>query len=240
MGLLDLREPASTLTHLAGMVLALPGTWVLWKKAQGDRPRQLSLLIFGLGLAICYGASALYHAVQARGGALGFYYLLDHVGIYILIAGTYTPVAWNLLNEPWRGRTLTLAWLGAVVGAALHLRYGALPPWICTTLYLVMGWGAIFVYAEIARRVPRRILRPLLMGGFLYSIGAAINLAGQPAPWPGVFGAHEVFHLFVLAGSLSHYRFMIEVVLPAPHLAGPSAIPRPAFLRRRPGIMAER
>ncbi|MFO0957675.1 MAG: hemolysin III family protein [Isosphaeraceae bacterium] len=79
---------------------------------------------------------------------------------------------------------------------------------------MAMGWGSVVCYSELARAASRRVLRPLVEGGAYYSIGAIINLAGWPRPWPGVVGSHELFHLLVIAGSMAHFRLMLDVVIP--------------------------
>jgi hemolysin III len=242
MNLLDLREPVSAWSHGAGLFLALPGTAWLWWRGQGDRSKRISLLVYGLSLAFCYGASALFHGVRTDEQRLGVFQRLDHVGILALIAGTYTPIAWNLLRGRWRRWTLGLVWLSATAGAALHQACGTVPIYVSTALYLGMGWGSVLCCGEIARASSRRALRLILLGGLLYSGGAVLNLLEWPTLWPGVFGPHELFHLFVLAGSLAHFRFMLRVVapttLPAPqtddgsHLAShrPMTVPRRPFL----------
>jgi hypothetical protein len=139
---------------------------------------------------------------------------MDHVGIFMLIAGTYTPIASNLLRGRWRSATLFAAWVAAAAGASLHVLLGALPPWLSTGLYLGMGWGATFCYSELARTWSHRMLSPILIGGVLYSVGALVNLAHWPNPWPGVLDSHEVFHLFVIGGTATHVWFMVTVVLP--------------------------
>jgi hemolysin III len=145
--------------------------------------------------------------------------LLDHLGIYLLIAGSYTPIVWNILRGPWRRGILGAVWLWAALGAALHLTYAPLPHWLSTAVYLAMGWCAIFCYLEVARRLSHRTLFPIVAGGVLYSLGAVLNLLGQPILWPGVFQAHELFHVFVVAASLVHYQFMFSVI--APYVHGP-------------------
>jgi hemolysin III len=139
----------------------------------------------------------------------------------MLIAGSYTPLAWNLLRGWWRLCTLAATWLAACAGTASVVAHGALRTPLATSLYLVMGWGAIFCYLEMARYLPHRRLRPLVLGGILYSVGALINVLGWPVIRPGVLGAHELFHLFVMAGSLCHFWFMITVV--AAHQPAPLA-----------------
>ena len=184
------------------MLLSVPATLYLWKRCGGDLGKKLSLLVFGLSLAFCYAGSTLYHGVRCSQAAIAAFNLLDYVGIYVLIAGSYTPLAWNLLRGRWRAVTLGGAWLMAAAGSAVQVVFRTLPQSVTTGLYLAMGWGAIFCYFEIARRLSHRPLRPILVGGILYTVGAVLNLAGWPVLWPGVCGAHEVFHLFVMAGSL--------------------------------------
>jgi hemolysin III len=164
---------------------------------------------------VCYGSSTLYHAAWARGDLLELLRKLDHVGIYVLIAGTYTPAAWSLFRGAWRRCTLATVWgLAACCSLVVGIG-GVLPIWLATTTYLAMGWGVLFCYHELARDHSHRTLLPLPLGGICYSAGAVINLAGWPIVVPGVFGAHELFHLFVIAGSACHVAFMLEVVLPA-------------------------
>jgi hemolysin III len=211
----SLREPVSAWSHLAGLLLAVLGTVLLWRRSRGGRfDKRLSLLIFGLSMACCYGASTLYHGVWVSAKDLALFDRLDHIGIFLLIAGSYTPLAWNLLSGRWRWGTLSVVWLIAGTASVLLVIGGGFPPPLNTILYLAMGWGSIACYAELARVVTYRVLWPLVAGGVFYSVGAVLNVLGWPSLWPGVFGVHDLFHLFVLAGSLSHYRLMLRVVVP--------------------------
>jgi hemolysin III len=213
----ELREPFSALSHGAGLLLALPVTWVLWRRCPegpGRRAKRLALLIFGISLMACYGGSAAYHGACVDAEALSRLRRLDHVGIYLLIAGTYTPGAWTLLSCGLRRRTLATVWTVAAVCSARVWIGGTLPVWTSTAIYLAMGWGVLACYRELVRNHGHRRLLPLPLGGVFYSVGAIINLAGWPALHPGLFGAHELFHLFVLAGSACHVGFMLKVVIP--------------------------
>lgn len=215
MEFLGFREPVSAWSHFAGLLLALAGTVLLWHRSGGGRlDKRLSLLVFGLSLAFCYAASTLYHGVRLSGDRLESFDRLDHIGIFFLIAGSYTPLAWNLLAGRWRWGTLAVVWLITATASSLLVVSGTFPPMVTTALYLAMGWGSIACYAELAKVVTHRALWPLVAGGLFYSVGAVLNLLRWPPLWPGVFGVHDLFHLFVLAGSLAHYRLILRVVVP--------------------------
>jgi hemolysin III len=244
MQLFELREPINALSHGAGMILALPVTWYLVKGCvQPDNPgranlctrtrryhsiKALCLLVFGLTLVACYGISAAFHAAKLSGEPLMRLQRLDHVGIYLLIAGTYTPVAWGLMRGTWWWGTLTVVWTTALACAARVWCGGMLPMWVSTLTYLLLGWGALFCYFELARVFSHRTLLPLPLGGVFYSVGAVLNLTKWPALFPGVFAAHEIFHFLVIAGSACHIFFMLQVVIPSPE---PALLPRRARFR---------
>jgi hemolysin III len=212
MTYLEFREPVSAWTHGSWLLLSIPATALLWRRSEGDLARRLSLLVFGLSLAVCYAGSTLFHAVRLAPGWLYWFDTLDHIGILTLIAGSYTPVAWNLLHGRLKWGTLVCAWLAAGVGTGLLLVCGLFSMFWSTLFYLAMGWGAVFCYIALARAHSHRTVFPLLLGGILYSLGAVMNLTHWPDLWPGVFGPHEMFHLFVMAGSAAHFMFMLDVV----------------------------
>jgi hemolysin III len=213
-----LREPISAWTHCVGLVLALPGTLLLWRQSQGSHPsKRLSLLIFGFSLAFCYASSTLYHSLRLPDEGLAALNRLDRIGIFTLIAGTYTPLAYGILRGWWRWGTLCGVWFIAAVSSIQLATGGPFPPLLSTGLYLALGWASVACYAKLARAVPHRSLRPLVAGGVFYSLGAVFNTIRWPVLLPGLFGAHELFHLFVMAGSLAHYRLILGVVVPFEH-----------------------
>jgi hemolysin III len=220
MGWLAVREPVSTWTHALWLLLSLPGTWVLWRLCRGDRVKQLGMLVFGLSLALCYAGSSLYHAVPAE--LADEFNVLDHIGIYVLIAGTVTPIGLVVLRGWWRTGLLCTIWLMALTGIVLRLAT-ELPLALRTSFYLAMGWVGCVTYFELARHLSHRGVRLIWLGGLLYSAGAVINLVGWPELWPPAFEAHELFHLFVMAGSLCHYYFMLTVVVPFGRTTAPVA-----------------
>jgi hemolysin III len=234
MDWLSLREPMSAWTHGVWAVLALPGTWLLWRRAGGDWLKRLGGLLYGLSLVLCLGASFLYHAAP-----LELWYLLplDHLGIHVLIAGTMTPITLLVLDGRRRVAVLGAIWLIALSGAALQRWLGSFPLWLTTSWYLAMGWGCCIVYAEVARKLSPGELRPLWLGGLFYTVGAFL-LRGWPLLAPGIGGAHEVFHLFVMAGSGCHYWFMIAAVLPCKRAHVPAAPPVAAPASRRRTVRA--
>src|SRR3954451_19045642 len=207
------REPASTWTHLAGLLLSLPGAVILWRRGGGDTGKRISLLVYGLCLVSCYAASTLYHGLRLSPDRLAVFVRLDSIGIFALIAGSYTPLAWNLMRGRWRIWTLTTVWGTAVASAALIASGRPFSPVIGTCVYLGMGWGVVVCYARIARVVSHRAFLPVVAWGVFYSVGAVLNLLGWPVLWPGAFGVHDLFHLFVIAGRLAHYWFILTGVV---------------------------
>ena len=231
MEFLDFREPVSAWTHCAWMILAVPATALLVWKAQGSRSRQIGLLIFGLSLIVCYAGSTLFHGVHDP-VHIRIFHRLDHVGIYLLIAGSYTPVSLSVLRGRWRGFMFSIVWGFAIIGISMRLLSDHIPGIVSTSLYLIMGWLAVLCYFEMVRLLSHRAMFLVVLGGVLYSIGALINLADAPILIPGVFGAHELFHVFVMAGTLAHFCFMLQFVVPytrprrtRPTMAIPAAAP---------------
>ena len=215
MDWLHFREPVSAWTHGIWFLLAFPATLLLWKAGRGDRIKQLSLLVFGLSLITCFGGSLLYHALRLPPKIIESWFAkADSIGIYLLIAGSTTPVAVVVLQGAWRTITLTWIWLMAAGGSVLRFSAINVPPAVSTSLYLAMGWGIILSYFQLKQNLSPRALGLAVLGGLLYSVGALFNLLHWPVLQPGVFAAHELLHLFVMAGSLVHFWFMLKVVAP--------------------------
>lgn len=237
MSWLDFREPVSAWTHFTWMILTLPATGLLWRLARGCLLKRLGVLIFGLTCTLCYAGSWLYHAVPEA--IVGPFHTLDHVAIYLFIAGTVTPIGLVVLNGWWRFTLVGSIWLMASVGVAMRLS-GTQPVETLTLFYLLMGWIGCLMYFELARRLSHATVRPIWIGGLFYTVGAIINAAHWPILVPGVFGSHELFHVFVMAGSAWHYYFLLVAVVsfqpvPAARVSEGLAIrPRTATLRDSP------
>ena len=209
----------SAITHGAGAGLAAFGTLLLLIRVMllsAGVWHIVSFGIYGLSMVVLYTASTLYHSVNTsvRGRiALRKY---DHAAIYFLIAGTYTPVCLIALRDcGYLGWTMFgVSWGLALAGLVLTLVWISAPRWLTSAIYLVMGWLSVFVLVPLAELLPPAGLFLLLGGGVLYTIGGVL----YAAKWPGRnnprFGCHEIFHLFILLGSIFHFLLMYCVVAP--------------------------
>ena len=206
------HDPVSAWTHGLWMLAALPAGALLICKNRGNTARMLAMSVFAVSLIACFGSSAFFHAAP-EGPLRTRLNLFDHLGIYLLIAGSATPIAVIALRGWWRRWLLLQIWTLAAGGAVLRCTV-VLPPSATTALYLAMGWVGVVTYFELARRLSHAALRPLWAGGLCYTVGAVCESLRWPDPWPGVFGHHELFHLWVMAGAAFHYYFMLAVLTP--------------------------
>jgi hemolysin III len=203
-----IREPFNGASHLVGLLLAGAGTVLLLRMAQG--PGELAAFgIYGATLILLYGASTLYHTLLLPERPLRALRTLDHISIYFLIAGTYTPVALITLHGRLGWTLLAAVWLLALAGIPFKLFFLDAPVWLSTGTYLAMGYLALVALVPLARAVSSGGLAWLIAGGLAYTIGAVIYARQRPDPFPGRFGHHEIWHLLVLAGSGCHFAFML-------------------------------
>jgi hemolysin III len=203
-----IREPVNGASHLVGLLLAGAGTILLLHLAKG--PGELVAFgVYGATLILLYGASTLYHSLTLPERPRRALRTLDHIAIYFLIAGTYTPVALITLKGPLGWTLLAAVWLIALAGVPFKLFFLDAPVWLSTSTYLAMGYLALVAVVPIARAVSFRGLAWLVAGGIAYTIGAVIYAGQRPDPFPGRFGHHEIWHLLVLAGSGCHFAFML-------------------------------
>jgi hemolysin III len=236
---LTVREPVSSFTHLITSLFAVYVTLLFWRLTRGDLAKRLSLVCFGVSMVVLYAASGLYHLVNLPHGApvLEFFRRLDHSAIYLLIAGTYTPVFAVVLTGRRRTFFLVLVWLLAGAGILTKWLFPLTSFAVTTGLYLALGWIGLLPVVEIVRAAGIRGLAWGLGGGLFYTVGAILELARWPVPIPGLVGYHEVFHLFDMAGTGLHVAMMFLFVVPFRHRA-PGA-PRAPRRRRAPRIPVE-
>lgn len=208
-GRLDsLKDPVSALTHLIGVILAIIGTIILLYQSRNILDR-LGLGIFGGTLISLYLASTLYHALDISPAINSILRKIDHLMIYILIAGTYTPICLIALTGPWGTALLIGIWIIAIAGVALTLLWFDAPRWLTTSIYILMGWLVVIASVPLKQTVGTIGLIWLAIGGVLYTIGGVIYATKRPNITFSMFGFHEIFHLFVLGGSFCHYILML-------------------------------
>lgn len=206
-----IREPVNALTHSVGAVLSVIGLLVLLAVAIGhDSARQVvAFSIFGGSLVAMYSASAFYHSFRLSERGIAHLRRIDHVMIYVLIAGTYTPVCLLLLRGRLGLGLLIAVWALAAIGTVQKIAWMHAPTWLSTGLYLGMGWIGVLMVRPLLAAAPPGFFLWLLAGGLFYSLGAVLFAMEWPrattGAQPRIFGSHEIWHLFVMAGSFSHY-----------------------------------
>jgi hemolysin III len=203
-----IREPVNAGTHLLGLLLAAAGTVALLRLAHGSS-EVVAFGVYGASLILLYGASTLYHSLLLPEPRLRALRTLDHIAIYFLIAGTYTPVALLTLRGPWGWALLGAAWTVAAAGIPFKIWFLDAPVWLSTAIYLGMGYMALLALAPLAAIVSMSGLAWLVAGGLAYTAGAVIFARQRPDPFPGIFGHHEIWHVLVLVGSACHFAFMV-------------------------------
>lgn len=208
-----LREPVNSLTHWAGAILALAGLVALLIVGWSTPAKIISLLIYGLSLIAMFSASATYHMVRAKDKVLLILRKLDHSAIYLLIAGTYTPFCVNAFDGFWKWGMLSIIWTLAIVGIVIKVFYIKAPRWLNAGIYVVMGWLCVGAAGQMLAVLPAWVFAWLLAGGIIYTLGAVVYITKFFNFWPGVFGFHEVWHIFVLLAALAHFVAVMGVAL---------------------------
>ena len=211
---LRLREPVNALTHLLGAVLSVIGLVALIAAAteHGSTLEIVAVSIFGASLVLMYGVSALYHASTLSERGLGHFQRVDHVMIYVLIAGSYTPICLLVLRGRLGMALLITVWTLAAFGLFQKIVWMHAPRWLSTALYLGMGWIAVVMVRPLIAAASPGFFFWLLAGGISYSLGAFVYAKKWPRGRAKVFGSHEIWHLFVMAGSFAHYWAILAYV----------------------------
>ena len=199
------RDPVSSWIHLVSAGLAGLGLVILLVLGWGNLLKEISLLIYGLTLLLMFSSSTLYHSIHAEPAALLRLRKLDHSSIYLLIAGSYTPLCLYFFTGFWRWGFLAIIWVFGLAGIIIKLFVINAPRWVTAGIYLVMGWLSIFAIKEMLSTMPVGALLWLLAGGLFYTLGAVIYITKKMDFAPNVFGFHEVWHIFVSLGALCHF-----------------------------------
>ncbi len=224
-----LTDPAGSLTHLIGAVVFLILGIGLVRRTFWSRPRWISLAVFVSSAVLLLTASGLFHAMPADTPVRSVFKRIDHAAIFILIAGTFTPIHVILFKGPLRWGVLIPIWLAAFVGISLKMAYfESTPEWLGITIYLVMGWAGSITMVAAWKMFNLRFVSPLVLGGFAYTVGALCEFTGEPTLIKGVIGSHEMFHLAVLVGLGLMWGFIARVAkLPAKQIAGSTIESKP-------------
>lgn len=207
---IKLKDPFSGMSHAAGALLALAGLVFLIVESHGDPWRVTSFAVYGTTLFTLFLASALYHSLRVNPRAESALYGFDRAAIYCLIAGTYTPICLLALPSVLGRSLLAAVWGLAIIGIAVDvISRRRAPNWLQAVLYLLTGWAAIVAVGPLVRSLSLPALLWLAAGCLLYSGGAVVCVIERPRLRPGVFGAHDLWHVLVLAASVCHFVVMI-------------------------------
>lgn len=213
---ITIREPGSAITHFIAMMMAVFATVPLLVKAgitSGGRSF-IAMVVFMTSMILLYGASAAYHTVNLTGRYLRIFRKLDHMMIFVLIAGSYTPVCLIVLGGQSGYMLLFLVWGIALTGMLIKACWITCPKWFSSVIYIAMGWVCVLVFGQLLDTLPTAAFLWLLAGGIIYTVGGVIYALKLPIfnSRHKNFGSHEVFHLFVMAGSICHFIFMYTYV----------------------------
>ena len=209
-----LREPVNGLTHLITAGAALVGLIILLVIGWGHPGKLISLMIYGISLILLFLASGIYHSVKADPNVLLKLRKFDHSAIYLLIAGTYTPICFNMLDGFWKWGMLGIVWGLALVGIGVKIFFIKAPRWVTAGVYIIMGWLCIFGIQEILAALPIGAIIWLAAGGIIFTLGAVVYITKTMDFVPGVFGFHEIWHIFVILGALAHFIMIAIYIAP--------------------------
>jgi len=210
-----LREPVNGLTHFFAAIVAAIGLIVLIVIGWNSLIKEVSLSIYGITLILLFAASATYHMVKTGPKILEKLRKLDHSAIYLLIAGTYTPICAIMFTGFWKWGLLTIIWSLAVIGIVVKIFVIKAPRWVTAGVYLVMGWLSFTAIGEMLRALPAGALTWLIIGGVTYTVGAMVYITKKLDFFPGKFGFHEVWHVFVILAALAHFIAIAVYIAPA-------------------------
>lgn len=208
-----LREPVNSLTHWGGAVLALVGLVALLIVGWSTPAKIISLAIYGVSLIFLFSASATYHMVRVKDKALEIFRKIDHSAIFVLIAGTYTPFCVNAFEGFWKWGMLSIIWSLAFIGILVKIFYIGAPRWLNALIYVVMGWFSVAAAGQMLATLPVWVFTWLIIGGVVYTLGAIVYATKMFNFKPGVFGFHEVWHIFVLLAAAAHFVAVMGVAI---------------------------
>ena len=214
---ITIREPGSAITHFIGMMMAVFASVPLFVKAEicSGKLGLHSMVVFMLSMILLYAASAVYHTASVSEQVQKILRKIDHTMIYVLIAGSYTPVCLLVLEREKGYPLLALVWGLAIAGMVVALLWINCPKWFSSIIYIAMGWVCVLVVRQLLTALSGKAFLWLLAGGVIYTVGGVIYALKLPIfnSRHANFGSHEIFHLFVMGGSICHFIFMYGYVI---------------------------
>lgn len=211
-----IKDPGSAITHGIGFLLAAIGAAPIISKAAhtGSTLTTVSITIFIASMMLLYLASTTYHTVDSSEPVNRSLQKFDHMAIYLLIAGTYTPICLVALNNRVGHRLFLFVWGIAILGMIFNLAWISCPKWLSSVLYITLGWAVMFTFKDVIAAIPATAFYWLLAGGIIYTVGGVIYALKLPIfkNLPDSFGNHEIFHCFVCGGSFCHYMMILMFV----------------------------
>ena len=207
-----LRDPVSGLTHLGAAALSLAGLILLAVIGWGNAAKFASVLVYGIALTLMFAASATYHMVKASPKTIEVLRKIDHSAIYLLIAGTYTPFCINAFHGFWKWGLLSIIWALALLGVGIKVFIIRVPRWVNAGVYLIMGWMILSAGGEMLRTLSPVTMTWLIVGGIIYTLGAVVYITKKLDFAPGIFGFHEVWHIFVILAAAAHYISVLTCI----------------------------
>ena len=201
-------------SHAIAALVAIAGLVALIVITRHDTGKLVSMLVYGIGLVLLFGVSGTYHLFNWPPRVKDWLRRADHATIFVFIAATYTPLAYNVLNGWWRIGVLAAIWVCAIAGVAGAAPFLRIPRRLLASLYLAMGWVAVVALVPLTAALGWLAAVLIALGGLQYSLGAAAYAFKRPNPWPRVFGYHELFHLAVITASVTFYVIVVRYAVP--------------------------
>ena len=211
---LKMKEPVNTWTHFILFMAAIVGLVCLILLSKNNTSKLITMTVYGVSMIMLYGASSLYHWVKTTPQKELILKKVDHIAIYFLIAGSYTPVFYYGLEGAWRWAMLATVWILAIIGMALKIWFIHAPRYVSSAFYVSLGWIALVPFLQLIKNLPMGAIILMAVGGAVYTMGAVIYATKIFDFFPKRFGFHEVFHLFIGAGSIVHYIMVLIYIVP--------------------------
>lgn len=199
------NEKFSTYSHLLGTILAIIGWIILLAFGHPTFRESLSISIYSISSVFLFVSSTVFHATKRKENEISFARKMDHIAIFIMIAGSYTPLCMFYLPNPWNIIILIAQWSMVILGIITKLIILNTPSWITISVYLFQGWMIVIALKPLSLAISTAQMILLFMGGILYSVGAIIYALQKPNPFPGIYGHHEIFHTLILIAAFLHF-----------------------------------